>query len=85
MDLKTALGQADADFNYHWVKDNQIKTAVLEYGDTENLPDNVKAMPIVDNKLVEPTKWATETEGEDGTPLTGTHPDGDYCSYRFSS
>ena len=33
-------------------------------------------MPIVDNKLVEPTKWATETEetGNDRTPLAGTHP-----------
>jgi hypothetical protein len=62
MDLKTALGQADADFNYHWVKDNHIQTAVLEHGNTDAVADddnvNVKAMPIVDNKLVEPTKWA---------------------------
>ena len=74
MDLKTALGQADADFNYHWVKDNQIQTAVLEHEDADqNAPiNNVKAMPIVDNKLVEPTKWATETATN---ALTGSHPD----------
>ena len=73
MDLKTALGEAD--FNYHWVKDNAIQTAVLEHGDTATAdedppgPNNVKGMPIVDNKLVEPTKWATETAT---TALTGT-------------
>ena len=44
-------------------------------GEDRPCPNNVKGMPIVDNKLVEPTKWATETEGEDGTALTGTHPE----------
>lgn len=79
MALEMALGDLDQDFNYHWVKDNQIQTAVLKHGDAvvdqgEN-PDpanNVKGMPIVDNKLVEPTKWATETVD---SALTGTHPE----------
>ena len=75
MALETALGNANTPFNYHWVKDNLIQTAVLEHGDTDNTATtrvyNVKAMPIVDNKLVEPTKWATETVNN---ALTGTHP-----------
>ena len=83
--LEAAINaNADTDFNYHWVKDNHIQTAVLEYGDTSGasatpptLGNNVKDMPIVDNVLQEPTKWATET-GEaastDVGPLEGTHP-----------
>ena len=74
MALETALGaNANANFNYHWVKDNLIQEVALEYGNTDDDDNNVKGMPIVDNKLVEPTKWATETET---TALTGTHPDG---------
>ena len=86
MALETALGDADSQksnqattgFMYHWVKDNHIQTAVLEHGDvnvatdTPPGPNNVKAMPIVDNVLQEPTKWATET-AVSGSELTGTH------------
>ena len=73
MALETALGaNTDTVFDYHWVKDNHIQTAVLKHGNTEASPaNNVKGMPIVDNKLVEPTKWATETVD---SALTGTHP-----------
>ena len=81
MALETALGEANSQtdgtngFMYHWVKDNHIQTAVLEHGDTADAnatppgPNNVKAMPIVDNVLQEPTKWATETAT---TALTAT-------------
>ena len=72
MALETALGRADDDFDYHYV-DGTLKTAMLEYGATGSDPEpvNVKGMPIVDNKLVEPTKWATETAT---SALTGSHP-----------
>ena len=78
MALETAIDDlADVDSNtdtgdYHSVKDNLIQTAVLQHGDTTDPVNNVKGMPIVDNKLVEPTKWATETAT---TALTGSHPD----------
>ena len=75
MALETAINAAataiNTEFNYHWVKDNLIQEAALEYGDDANPANNVKTMPIVDNKLVEPTKWATETAT---TALTGSHP-----------